>query len=1283
MSPLRRRLRRLRFALVGLLSGIVIVFAVVVALARLALPWLAEHPERVAAWLSERAGRSVTIDRVESSWSRSGPRLMLDGLVLGPGQQGEPALALAHAEIAINLYAAFQRNRAWNEFRLVGLDLALERAGDGTWQVRGIDLGNSASGGGSMGALGAIVLVDLDLRLRDHARDIDLAFAVPELRVVNLGRITRVLGQVGLAGSTSPPFELVADIDLDAVSGNAWLGAHDIDLAEAGRAHAAAGLSLQAGHGDVAFWGRWSAGVVDDIRARVDVRDATLVATTVVDGGTIEVAPRMSLDRLAFVARWQREGVDWTFDLADGVMDRRGETSSDARVRVERRGGDDARYRVAASGLAIEPLGSLAMLPVAVPASLRSWLYQANPKGTLVAADLDWQSPEDFRIDARVDGLVAQDARKFPGVDALDLRVHGDADAVLLEVPAQTTRIDYPYAFPAAFEFTRMQGDIVAWRDGADWHVESPRLDIESAHYAIDVRGGAIIEAGGGEPVLDVSALVARADVVAAKGFWPIRSMSPNARGWLDRALVGGVVSEGRVVFRGDLDDWPFREPTGRFEARADLAGLDLAFLPDWPHGENLDVVARFINNGMQASVTKGTSKGLVIDRADATIADFGESVLDLDIGAHGGGAALLDYLRATPIGTTHADALRGLVLGGEGKTALVLKIPLKQNDALTLDGSVDLVDSALAENTWGLDLGKANGRVHITRSGVSTEALKVSVEGRPATLALAIGSATSRKDMALEASLRAVLPVATVFARVPDIAPAFAHFPGEAEWQVALAIGSAGATPRVPTTLTVSSDLGGIAIDLPAPLGKPAEVRQPFALDLEIPPLGKPFQAMLGEVVRIHGRLPGAGESLAARLDFGMAANGDVPAQGILVGGHADTLDLGGWMTLFGSGSGTGGHFRGLALDVDDLLLGGRHFEKTRFVVDPANDATTVRFEGAAIDGDIRIPAGSDLARAGITAQMKRLHWPDAPPGQESAPAALSGIAPASLPPLHLWVGELRLGAANFGEARFESWPTPDGMHVDRLETESANFDMRASGQWTGSATENRSHLVIDMTAQNLGGMLDAFGFAGVIDGGKTLARIDAQWPGPPSAFALAGVDGTLEIGVDKGRILEVNPGAGGRLFGLLSLTEIPRRLSLDFSDLFKSGMSFNEIKGRFTLRDGNAFTEDLHIDSPAADISISGRTGLRSRDYDQQMVVTPRAGAALPVVGAIAGGPVGAAAGLVVQGLIGKQINQVARSRYQVGGSWDKPVITLLGREKTPGRAAPKADATTPGRG
>jgi len=209
---------------------------------------------------------------------------------------------------------------------------------------------------------------------------------------------------------------------------------------------------------------------------------------------------------------------------------------------------------------------------------------------------------------------------------------------------------------------------------------------------------------------------------------------------------------------------------------------------------------------------------------------------------------------------------------------------------------------------------------------------------------------------------------------------------------------------------------------------------------------------------------------------------------------------------------------------------------------------------------------------------------------------------------------------------------------------------------------------------------MMDALGYPGIIDGGQTTADIDAIWPGPPSSFAMAKLQtGAITLKIAEGRILEAKPGVG-RIFGLLSLSEIPRRLSLDFSDFFQSGLGFNSITGIFGLDKGNAYTSNLVIKSPAADIAISGRTGLRAKDYDQEMVVSPHTSATLPLVGAIAAGPVGAAAGLVLQGVLGKGIGKAMGSRYKVTGSWEKPEITLVSKE-APHTApvAPKpADAT-----
>jgi uncharacterized protein YhdP len=177
--------------------------------------------------------------------------------------------------------------------------------------------------------------------------------------------------------------------------------------------------------------------------------------------------------------------------------------------------------------------------------------------------------------------------------------------------------------------------------------------------------------------------------------------------------------------------------------------------------------------------------------------------------------------------------------------------------------------------------------------------------------------------------------------------------------------------------------------------------------------------------------------------------------------------------------------------------------------------------------------------------------------------------------------------------------------------------------------------------------------------------------------------MSGELDIKVGEGRILAVKPGLG-RLLGLLSLREIPSRLMLHFGDVFKSGFGFDSVTANFQLRDGSAHTRNMIITAPAARIVMQGRTGFRARDYDLTVDVTPHVGGTLPVVGAVIGGPVGAAAGLVVQGLIGKGLNKAAGSIYRVTGSWDKPKIETIASLPLPApdasTAAPAASAPIP---
>lgn len=1268
----RVRLHRLRFVALVTVSALVIVLGLLAGLIQLALPWVERHPQQVEQWLSQRLGRTVTIGHVDGAWVGGGPVLALEDVRIAATDPQRPPFAIPNAELAFNPWALLRRNHALSEFRIGGLDLQLVRV-DGAWQLHGLDLGPQDEGETfSMGALGAIEIRDSKVVVRDAEHDLDLALGVPVLRLLNRGEITRVVGRVRLLGSDSPPAELVADLDVNRRSGQIYVGGRDLDLARAAARQTPGGLLIAGGRGEVQVWASVDAARLIDVRARVDLREAQFggVAPVLLEGRTpldeaAAVTPRAAFERLAFVARWQREDGGWSLDLADFVAEA-GTGVQPARFSLERRGDDAApRYRAGAQALPLEPIGSLAMLFASAPEGLRRWLYLAHPRGVLANAGLRWNGAADYDVDAQLRGLELADAGRVPGVARLDADLSGDQQSLLLAIPQQALRIDYPRVFRKPFLYSQFGGDVVARRDEDGWNIQTDRLAFEGEGYGGELRGALELRPER-RPFLDVYAAISHGEVIAAKLFWPTTNMSPKAIAWLDRGLVDGRIVGARAALRGDLADWPFHENSGRMIARAEVDGLDLVYDPNWPRAEKVHAFATFENSGMHVDVASAESMGNAVGESSATIADFNQAVLDLDVRGEGSGANLLAFTRATPIGKRNEDALKDLEIGGKGALTLKLNLPIKQVDTLSLDGSVDLSGAKLDQSAYDLHFTDAAGKLRFNQKGMTVDGMDATFRGRPVKFSLALGGAVADPRHAFEAGLSGRFPATTVFADVPSILPALGRLPGESVWKAGVDIDTSAAGGR--KRLTLQSDLRGTAIDLPAPLGKSADAALPFRLALDLPYAGRTFDASLGSLVAARVRLPDAKQPLAARLEFGGETVGALPLQGVSIGGRVPSLDGGGWVDLAQLNGGTGagaGLLRGVDLRIDDLVLGGRGFGQMRLLIDSSAAATTIRLDGAAASGGLTIP-NADLARQGVTARFDRVHWPEgpeSPAGGEDA-SALADTAPASIPPLHLVVDDFRLGKASFGAAEFESRPIADGMQIDKLQARSPNISMKASGQWTGSAKSTRSRLSIELSAQNMGQMMAALGFPGLIDGGAARATIDAAWPGPPSAFALSRLDGTLDIDVAEGRIPEVEPGAG-RIFGLLSLTEIPRRLTLDFSDFFKSGLSFNSIKGKFRLADGDAFTDGLTINSPAADIVVTGRTGLRAKDYDQQMMVSPHAGVTLPIVGAIAGGPVGAAAGLVMQGILHKPLGKVIAMRYQVTGSWEKPKIVALARE------------------
>ena len=255
--------------------------------------------------------------------------------------------------------------------------------------------------------------------------------------------------------------------------------------------------------------------------------------------------------------------------------------------------------------------------------------------------------------------------------------------------------------------------------------------------------------------------------------------------------------------------------------------------------------------------------------------------------------------------------------------------------------------------------------------------------------------------------------------------------------------------------------------------------------------------------------------------------------------------------------------------------------------------------------------------------------------------------------------IDELNWGDRHLGNVQAAVSKVSDGVNLDQLTMTSPSFTVKAQGEWRGKDA-GLGRVTGVLLSTDVRTTLTQLGYADVMAAKSGRMDFDINWLGAPSADALRDAVGHLQIALDKGQIFGIKPGAG-RVLGLASLAELPRRLSLDFSDLTDKGMAFDTVRGDFDLRGGDAYTDNVLLKGPAAEIGLIGRVGLKNKDYDQTAVVTGSVANSLAPP-AFAGGPVVGAAVLLFTQVFKQPLKGLARGYYRITGSWDNPTVERI---------------------
>lgn len=912
----------------------------------------------------------------------------------------------------------------------------------------------------------------------------------------------------------------------------------------------------------------------------------------------------------------------------------------------------------------------------------------------------------DWRLRGELEDLRIDPGGAIPPIAGLDLSAELGPDGGRAEIDAADVELDLRPFFALAHRFTELRGKF-AWRrmPAGSIHLWTPALRADTANVETLTRLSLCAHPSGASPFLNLQTHLRNGRISGLRQWLPAGVMDDRLEDWLQRAIVAGRVESGDLLLRGALDQFPFDDNQGRFllvlravdgtldygvgvPRPAGTVGLRSATAQrtrGWPPLRDIAATLRFENRRLEIEVPSASILNTQVESGQARLANLWQPRY-LEIEARGEGPLEdgLHVLSTTPL----ADQLGGLAsaveVDGRSELGLDLGVPLTRGLPFRYAGELTLGDGkpSLQIKGSGLRFTDISGQLQFDANGVAVESITANLGDQPVEVDVktsGAGTPAAHTEIGLSGQ--------TAIDRFAETLPdAFSRLmSGELDWRLLLALSNRDAVqPDPPIDFDLTSSLRGLAVKTPPPFGKSIDETRRFQLSGRYQaqwPLSVSLRyGALGALLELHQAEQDEVQVRRAAVGLDRLPSALPPPGRLSVSGRLERLDLDAWQQWAvrtepdarrDSSGATKLELLPVQLQVDELRFGAWQLNGLEALITPEpEDAWTVALSADQTgSGRIRLPPRT--GREPIQARLEKL---DIAPlvGDEadgSAPrASMSTADPSELGGWDIEIEQLHYGEDLLGRLRILTAPQPDGLRLTDLSLQGPHVQASGNGQWRTDATDFVETAVeIEVQSDAAGELLRESGFYSALSGAPGKLSLDLAWPGGPTDLSLASARGGLNLEIGAGRMLEMEPGVG-RMLGILNTSALRRRLSLDFSDVFEDGFSFDSIRGEIGVRNGEARIRNLEILAPPADIQITGQTNLVEGLLDQRVEVTPKIGTGLALAGAVAGGPVLGAAVFLADKVTDGGVERLGRYAYRVEGPWRDPTITRIGTSGSP---------------
>ncbi|MBK1648372.1 YhdP family protein [Rhabdochromatium marinum] len=1282
--------------------------------------------DELAVYVGDWLDMQITVRDLTLHLDGWSPHLTLTDVTLTDRVNDQAELSARALQLDLNFLASLMaRHPRIEGLSLVGADLELHRTTEGQIEISGLQ---ALSGGQDPGALafflrdGSFALSDSRLYWSDSFTGATtVALDIEHLQLVNHQDRHQLRLDARLASEPGGRVRILGRLQGAAADMNAWSGqlyAQVTSHGDLARLLPDAGpetLHLELPGLRFESWWRFAAGQPQDLLARV-----RLDALRAYHGRPEDAPAALTLEGLSLLAHWSRKGEESHVRIANlraqglgseplslslslrpkpAAMSPSAATTAPPTQRLLLGGCGDIELAVLQRLAQLAPPQWRAAWPVQLSQqSLAGRLERLVFALTLPATGF---SPTDWRVKAELDDIGLAQQGSWPGVQGLNLEFDARPKHGFARLSAREGGMDLRPHLPSSTPVKQLFAE-AGWRiePAGSLHIQLPYAQLQTPDLSAALRAELCLHRSA-SPYVNLHLQIRDLEARAAARYLPVRVLNPSLVAWLQRALQGGRMTTGDLLLRGRLADFPFDDQQGRFLMDLEIEDGILDYSaprdstrqqPRWPALTELDAEVRIVNRRLDIHARRGQFLHSELRQGSAELPNLWHAKRIL-ISAQGEGPfsdgrrVLLD----TPLEAQLGRLARALEVDGQLGVELNLSVPFRRGDPIDYQGALhweagpETAAQArlmLGEGLAPLELRDIQGQLDFSKQGVQAQGIQAQLGGQPIRIDVDTeASAAGEAGGYTLVQAQGQTPLAQLVDSFPS--PAWRLVHGDPRWTCSIRLSNRNfSSASTPIELALRSDLRGVSLEVPAPLGKAAARSLPLRLSAQL--VEQQVRDPLVQLGPLQARLafsPVAGQAPALR-GAAIALNASPPpppqTRALSLSGHLDRLDLGAWLDwwreqrkhLAASGQPWPLHAKGVG--IDQLRLGALKFNQLQAALAPTTDGgLRVSFEASDNAGTLSLPPAGSAAPM----QLQLAHWrltdadsvTLATPGTVPQRSERQAPDPRRLGPLDIHIDQLDWRQHPLGAFAVRLVPQAAGLALQEIRLNGPQLEVRGQGRWQVAATERgapgaTTAVNLELSSPNAGDLLRDLKLYRGLDGSRAQVSAQLDWPGDPGAFGLAKAAGTLQVEFGPGQLLNLEPGVG-RMLGILNIAAIQRRLNLDFSELVDEGLTFDRASGAFAVGAGVARIKHFELLSSTADLRITGITHLVEQTLDQTVTVTPKISTGVALASAVAGGPLVGAAVFLADKVAGDAMDRLTQYQYRVTGPWSKPDIERLG--------------------